>query len=311
MRHFPTGTIGIKRNEHTTKYCHASFSVCLHFHCDIMKRTILAALAVASTDSFPLPNRSTKTTLVPLCAMQDSQSLVDGSESRSDQLFAKFPLFEGILHENKDLISKLGSELETLEVSSNEVVIDFGDPWEGAYFLIEGALECVGPVDEEKSFLPGDSFGEVALLCDTKVSVVRVKGLATRSTLFRLRGDVFDRLVDDGTFTVLLMKYLTSKLTSSSTPSMALTALATRILAAGLAQVSSGGSDNIFALSSSSSLDPRLYLDDGLNMQAGSVLNDTLHSLSGIASGPSADRSIQAAMALVVANTLKGKISQK
>lgn len=270
----------------------------------------MASLALSSSEGFTCldsPNRQMITP--PLHAtQQDSRGFVDCPQSRSEQLFAKFPLFEDILRENKDLIAKLGPELETVTVSGNEVVVDIGDEWDSTYFLIEGALGCTG-CTEEKAFLPGDSFGEVSLVSNSQVSGLRVTGLAPTSTLLRLRGEVFDRLVDDGTFSILLLKYLKNKLTSKPA-SFILSATAARTVAAGLAGASPGGHENIFSLSSSTQLDPRLYLDGGLEAGHCSLLQMALPSIPDLLSmAPSPEQSLHTAAALGCAHLWRKYIS--
>lgn len=276
-----------------------------------MKRVLLSALSLAaSAEGFTISDdASTRSRQLPFYALQDSQNFVDRSQITSDQLFAKFPLLEDILNENEDLVVKLGSELETIEVLSNQVLVNIGDPWDSIYFLIEGELQCNSASSEVKYFLPGDSFGEVSLLCDHKISGLQVKGAAAKSTLFRLGGEVFDRLVDDGTFTTLLLKYVARKMTSG-TPAMALTAAATRTVAAFITKFLGGDGENVFALSSPSLLDPRLYLDDTVSIGAGDLFQDTFHLAADLWSGLSPSYSIHVVMALACAHALKERLSE-
>jgi MFS family permease len=82
------------------------------------------------------------------------------------------------------VLERLAAESDTIAVPSGEVVFEEGDPGDRFYVLEEGEVEIAG-----KTFGPGESFGEIALLRD----VPRTATVTARRdlVLLTIRRDAF------------------------------------------------------------------------------------------------------------------------
>jgi CRP-like cAMP-binding protein len=84
----------------------------------------------------------------------------------------------------EQVVERLAAESELVRVPAGEVVFREGDPGDRFYVIEEGEVEIAG-----KSFGPGDSFGEIALLRDVP-----------RTATVTARGDVILRAIQRDDF---------------------------------------------------------------------------------------------------------------
>lgn len=82
------------------------------------------------------------------------------------KLVAKVPIFSNL---QKGTISEIAKLLHVNRFRANEVIIKHGDIGDAMYFILEGEVDVILPKSEKKIVLqPGDFFGEIALLKNTK-----------------------------------------------------------------------------------------------------------------------------------------------
>jgi MFS family permease len=96
-------------------------------------------------------------------------------------LFRSVPLLAML---PEQVVERLAAESELVQVPAGEVVFREGDPGDRFYVIEEGEVEIAG-----KSFGPGDSFGEIALLRDVP-----------RTATVTARGDVILRAIQRDDF---------------------------------------------------------------------------------------------------------------
>ena len=82
------------------------------------------------------------------------------------RLVAKVPIFASL---EKGTITDIAKLLHLNRFSAGELIIKHGDMGDSMYFILEGEVDVILPGSPDKIVLhPGDFFGEIALLKDTK-----------------------------------------------------------------------------------------------------------------------------------------------
>jgi len=111
-----------------------------------------------------------------------------------DISFSNIPILAGL---DKINLARLIPNFEQLRISSGEIILKHGDPWNALYIINEGIVRVFLPTEGKNREIaclgPGDCFGEMALLTG-KPGSANIEAM-TDLSLLRLSKDCFDQLI--------------------------------------------------------------------------------------------------------------------
>ena len=133
---------------------------------------------------------------------------MDREQARRAPFLAHSPLFAGL---PRRLLGRLATRFLEKAYSAGEIVFHEGDPGRALFVVVEGTVEITqatpGGEHLVRTLAPGDAFGELALLDESRRS--RSARVATPARLLILYKTDFDALIDgEARIAVVVMRNL-------------------------------------------------------------------------------------------------------